>query len=90
MIYILFDILILTIIGVSFKNFGIGYLLALCSYMVIPSMVRIQLGGIGFSIVDVIPLSFFLSFLVNRRLIKNGIKLLHIMLWENMGIFIIK
>lgn len=74
MIYILFDILILTIIGVSFKNFGIGYLLALCSYMVIPSMVRIQLGGIGFSIVDVIPLSFFLLFLVNRRLIKNGIK----------------
>lgn len=74
MIYILFNILILTIIVVSFKNFGIGYLLALCSYIMIPSMVRFQLGGIGISMVDIIPLSLLLAFWMNRKFLMRSVK----------------
>lgn len=74
MIYILFDIVILIIIGIPFKNFRIGYLLALCSYMIIPHMVRFQFGGIGISIVDVIPMGLFVAFLVNRKYITQQIK----------------
>ena len=74
MIYILFNILILTIIVVAFKNFRIGYLLALCSYIMIPSMVRFQLGGIGISMVDIIPLGLLLAFWMNHKFLMRSVK----------------
>ena len=74
MFYILFDIIILILIGIPFRNFRIGYLLTLCSYLAIPYMVRFQFGGIGISIVDIIPLGLLAAFWVNHRHNTQNVK----------------
>lgn len=66
MIIILFNIIILGIGIYTIKNFNIGFFLTLLVKILIPSVVRFQIGGFSLNSTDFFYLFLICSFIINR------------------------
>lgn len=70
MIQLLFDIYIIVVCIIIFRNIRVGFLLTLVSKIVIPSVVRFSLGSISIAINDVFTLVLLTSFILHRKELK--------------------
>ena len=73
MIQLLFDIYIIIVSVVLFRNIWVGFLLTLISKIIIPSVVRFSLGPLSIAINDVFTLVLLASFILHRQAFKSKV-----------------
>lgn len=74
MIYWIFNILIIILVGIIIYDFKRGYLLTMCAYIVFPHLIRFQVGSLGLAWVDIISLVLLVSFFLKREMLTKGVK----------------
>lgn len=66
MIQLLFDLYIIIVCLVIFRNIQVGFLITLVSRILIPGVVRFDLGPISMAIYDVFTITLLISFIISK------------------------